>query len=359
MASRVGFPASSDETKTDRNYETSIFIGNVPFSSTREDIARLFGDYQVVHADIVKARGRSKGMATVEFASKQEVQRAIEQFDQADINGRKIFVRQDYAPREQKSDSRDYTAPSAEPVARPERRAKTERRPAKESGEGIEVFVGNLPYTTSWQDLKDLMRSVGSVARADIGLDFKGRSRGYGTVIFDDARDADRAVEKFNGYAIQGRNIEVRIGHGPSAPPERAERRPVNKNTPFTDGVTGNGPVSNTIYTENLPFITTVDDLYELFETVGTVAQAEIQFEERGRPSGNAVVQFEADELADLAIKNLHGYNYGGRDLRISFAQKPADFADSADVEIADAEPQTQSEPQPEPVTEDVAIAEP
>jgi len=42
------------------------------------------------------------------------------------------------------------------------------------------VYVGNLAWQTSWQDLKDHMRSAGIVTRADVFLDENGRSKGCG-----------------------------------------------------------------------------------------------------------------------------------------------------------------------------------
>ncbi|KAK4691710.1 hypothetical protein P7C70_g9286, partial [Phenoliferia sp. Uapishka_3] len=61
------------------------------------------------------------------------------------------------------------------------------------------LFVGNLPFNCQWQELKDLMRSAGSVLRADIAQGPDGRSRGFGSVLFSTPQDADRAVQMFNG----------------------------------------------------------------------------------------------------------------------------------------------------------------
>lgn len=46
------------------------------------------------------------------------------------------------------------------------------------------VFVSNLAYEVSWQDLKDHMRHAGNVLRADIIVGPDGRSKGLGTVEF-------------------------------------------------------------------------------------------------------------------------------------------------------------------------------
>lgn len=51
-----------------------------------------------------------------------------------------------------------------------------------------------LLFTAGWQELKDLTRPFGSVARADIAVGPDGRSKGWGTVLFDDPRDAQAAI---------------------------------------------------------------------------------------------------------------------------------------------------------------------
>jgi len=54
-----------------------------------------------------------------------------------------------------------------------------------------------LPYTTSWQDLKDQFRLAGNVIRADILLDTTGRSKGQGTVLFESPQDAQKAIRAY------------------------------------------------------------------------------------------------------------------------------------------------------------------
>ncbi|WEJ95302.1 g-strand binding protein [Yamadazyma tenuis] len=310
------------KSKTERNYDNSIFIGNIPYDAGPKDIEDMFkGQYKVRRADIVTNRGRSRGMATVEFSSKDEVKSAIEKFDHYEYRGRQIFVRQDYPPPEEKRVSMEQpgekfsnrTPPSRERYTSSVKQSPLVPEP------GTEIFVGNLPYSMNWQALKDLMREAGEVERADVRLDQKGKSMGYGTVVFKTPEEAKLALNTFADYEIEGRKLSTRPGrtHESTIQPK------VDKNTKFTKDIIADGLKSDTIYVENLPYVTTVDDLYELFETIGKVTRAEIQYAPHGRASGNAVVRFESDELAELSIANLNSYNYGGRDLKISYANKP------------------------------------
>ena len=52
------------------------------------------------------------------------------------------------------------------------------------------VYVGNLTWKTSWQDLKDHFRQCGEIVRADIALGQDGRSKGFGLVVFAKSSDA-------------------------------------------------------------------------------------------------------------------------------------------------------------------------
>ncbi|KAI8464477.1 MAG: putative nucleic acid binding protein [Monoraphidium minutum] len=81
-----------------------------------------------------------------------------------------------------------------------------------EGGEpsGLQVVVHNLPWSCTWQQLKDTFREW-KVERADIVLDAWGKSRGFGTVRFTAREDADAAIEKLNNSDFEGRTVTVRL----------------------------------------------------------------------------------------------------------------------------------------------------
>jgi hypothetical protein len=53
-----------------------------------------------------------------------------------------------------------------------------------------------LPYTTSWQDLKDIFRTAGPIVRADVMMLPNGKSKGQGTVLFETKAAAQAAIGK-------------------------------------------------------------------------------------------------------------------------------------------------------------------
>ena len=72
------------------------------------------------------------------------------------------------------------------------------------------IYVGNLPFSTSDDDLNQLFSPFGSVSSARIIKDkFTDRSRGFGFVEMDNDEEALKAIEGVNGKEIDGRALKV------------------------------------------------------------------------------------------------------------------------------------------------------
>jgi RNA recognition motif-containing protein len=72
------------------------------------------------------------------------------------------------------------------------------------------IFVGNLAWETTADDLLALFQEKGKVSRAQVIIDREtGRSRGFGFVEMDDDAEAQAAIDALNGYSYKGRNLTV------------------------------------------------------------------------------------------------------------------------------------------------------
>ena len=74
-----------------------IFVGNISFSSTEDEIRGLFADYgQVASVKIIKdmETGRSRGFAFVTMSDDSEAQRAIDALNETEQQGRRLKVNQ-------------------------------------------------------------------------------------------------------------------------------------------------------------------------------------------------------------------------------------------------------------------------
>jgi cold-inducible RNA-binding protein len=79
-----------------------LYVGNLSFQTSSEDLQQLFAQAGTVEsATVVEDRdtGRSRGFGFVEMASNEEGQKAIEQFNGTDFNGRNLTVNE-ARPRE-------------------------------------------------------------------------------------------------------------------------------------------------------------------------------------------------------------------------------------------------------------------
>jgi cold-inducible RNA-binding protein len=75
---------------------------------------------------------------------------------------------------------------------------------------GKKLFVGNLNFKTNDDDLRELFGQAGTCESATVMMDrATGRSRGFGFVEMSSDEEAQQAIQKFNGYELQGRNLNV------------------------------------------------------------------------------------------------------------------------------------------------------
>ncbi|MCH8474598.1 MAG: RNA-binding protein [Opitutales bacterium] len=85
----------------------------------------------------------------------------------------------------------------------------------------MDIYVGNLPFKTSEDALRDAFAQHGTVGNVKIISDFEtGRSKGFAFVTMDDADEANNAIEALDGADFEGRPLKVNQAR------ERTERRP-------------------------------------------------------------------------------------------------------------------------------------
>ena len=74
----------------------------------------------------------------------------------------------------------------------------------------MEIYVGNLPWSVSDQELADAFGAYGNVEKASIISDRQsGRSKGFGFVTMNDADEGNKAIEAMNGSEMGGRNLKL------------------------------------------------------------------------------------------------------------------------------------------------------
>ena len=74
------------------------------------------------------------------------------------------------------------------------------------------LYVGNLSFNTTENDLNDAFAAHGTVTEANLMMDREtGRPRGFGFVTMSSAEEANKAIEALNGKEVDGRALTVNV----------------------------------------------------------------------------------------------------------------------------------------------------
>lgn len=86
----------------------------------------------------------------------------------------------------------------------------------------LKLYVGNLSYDTSEDDLRTLFSGAGTVTSVTLIKDrATGRSKGFGFVEMSTQSEAEQAIKMLNGSSLDNREIKVNIARPPEERPAR------------------------------------------------------------------------------------------------------------------------------------------
>lgn len=296
-----------------------VYVGNLSWDVTWSDLKdhmRSAGD--VRRADVIcEHNGRSKGCGIVEFETEEGAQKAIETLTHTELRGRTIFVRED----------REGSGSEGKGGHRPRHIGANSMNPNQTNNNS--VYVWNLSYDVSWQDLKDHMRKAGNVDQATILTGNDGStSIGCGIVVYQSPRDAARAIRELQDSDLKGRPVRLREDKAAGGS-FRSDRGP-RGGRGGRGGRHGGGrgyndePASKgtQLYVGNLSYDTTWKELKEHFKQAGEVVRADVMSSDNGRSKGFGIVRFERPVDAEAAISSLNGVELDGRPLEVRLDHK-------------------------------------
>ncbi len=186
-----------------------LFVAGLPDSISEDVLRQIFEATggKVVDVSLPRERttGKVRGFGFVTFASSDEAGRARDALDGTMHAGRSISVRPF----------------SSEPPKRGERfeggRSEAPQGPGGGGGpsEDRTLYVGNLPYDTSQQELSQFLTDagVGPISRIHLPTGPDGRMRGFGFVTLGTADAATQAVALLRNAEVRGRRLMINIAH--------------------------------------------------------------------------------------------------------------------------------------------------
>ncbi|KAF2035742.1 RNA-binding domain-containing protein [Setomelanomma holmii] len=173
------------------------------------------------------------------------------------------------------------------------------------------LYIGNLYYEVTADQLKRVFSRFGEVESVKIVYDNRGLSRGFGYVEFKNIPDAQSAVDNLDMQVFEGRNLVVQFHKA------REGRTNTRTNTSFESN-----PPSKTLFIGNMSFEMSDKDLNDLFRDIRNVMDVRVAIDRRtGQPRGFAHADFIDVASATRAREVLKEKVIYGRPLRVDFSK--------------------------------------
>jgi RNA recognition motif-containing protein len=168
------------------------------------------------------------------------------------------------------------------------------------------LYVGNLSFDATEEDLKKLFSSVGVVINAKIVKKEDGKSKGFAFVEMENENSIKQAMSEFNGYDLFGRPIVVNEAI------ESEKKIPVKV---YESSYTG----GKKIYIGNLPYILNDADVMKIFNIAGKVKSSKVVMDRSsGKSKGFAFVEMETNDEAKAAVEKLNNFLINGRNIYVT-----------------------------------------
>ncbi|XP_074009472.1 nucleolin isoform X2 [Numenius arquata] len=270
------------ENKKERDART-LFVKNLPYRLTEDEMREVFENAQEIRI-VMNKEGNSKGMAYIQFKTEAEANKALEEKQGTEIDGRAMVI--DFTGEKSHQDHQKGGG---------ERESKT-------------LIVNNLSYAASEETLQELFKKASSIKMPQNN---QGRPKGYAFVEFPTAEDAREALNSCNNTEIEGRTIRLEF----SAP--AWQKGNMNARGGFNQQ-------SKTLFVRGLSEDTTEETLRESFE--GSISARIVTDRDTGSSKGFGFVDFSSPEDAKAAKEAMEDGEIDGNKVILDFAKPKGEF---------------------------------
>ncbi|XP_059678590.1 nucleolin [Gavia stellata] len=270
------------ENKKERDART-LFVKNLPYRLTEDEIREVFENALEIRI-VMNKEGNSKGMAYVEFKTEAEANKALEEKQGTEIDGRAMVI--------------DFTG----------EKSHQEHQKGGGERESKTLIVNNLSYAASEETLQELFKKASSIKMPQTN---QGRPKGYAFVEFPTTEDAKEALNSCNNTEIEGRAIRLEF----SSP--AWQKGNMNARGGFNQQ-------SKTLFVRGLSEDTTEETLRESFE--GSISARIVTDRDTGSSKGFGFVDFSSPEDAKAAKEAMEDGEIDGNKVILDFAKPKGEF---------------------------------
>ncbi|TEB36370.1 polyadenylate binding protein [Coprinellus micaceus] len=182
-----------------RSQFTNLYIKNLDTEVTSEEFEELFQKFGNVTSAVISKdeEGKSKGFGFVNYERHEEAQKAVDELNDFDLNGKKLFV-----ARAQKKAEREEELRKSYEAAKLEKMSKYQ---------GVNLYIKNLDDDTDDEKLRGEFEAFGTITSCKVMRDEKGTSKGFGFVCFSSPDEATKAVAEMNNKMIGSKPLYVSL----------------------------------------------------------------------------------------------------------------------------------------------------
>ncbi|XP_064897767.1 polyadenylate-binding protein 4 isoform X2 [Columba livia] len=198
---------------------TNVYIKNFGDDMDDERLKELFSKYGKTLSVKVMTdpTGKSKGFGFVSFEKHEDANKAVEEMNGKDINGKMVFV-----GRAQKKVERQ---------AELKRKFEQLKQERLSRYQGVNLYIKNLDDTIDDEKLRKEFSPFGAITSAKVMLE-DGRSKGFGFVCFSSPEEATKAVTEMNGRIVGSKPLYVALA-------QRKEERKAHLTNQYMQRIAG------------------------------------------------------------------------------------------------------------------------
>uniref|UniRef100_A0A8B9S8R4 Polyadenylate-binding protein n=1 Tax=Apteryx owenii TaxID=8824 RepID=A0A8B9S8R4_APTOW len=198
---------------------TNVYIKNFGDDMDDERLKELFSKYGKTLSVKVMTdpTGKSKGFGFVSFEKHEDANKAVEEMNGKDINGKMVFVGRAQKKVERQAElKRKFEQLKQERISR---------------YQGVNLYIKNLDDTIDDEKLRKEFSPFGSITSAKVMLE-DGRSKGFGFVCFSSPEEATKAVTEMNGRIVGSKPLYVALA-------QRKEERKAHLTNQYMQRIAG------------------------------------------------------------------------------------------------------------------------
>ncbi|XP_030247957.1 polyadenylate-binding protein 4 [Sparus aurata] len=198
---------------------TNVYIKNFGDDMDDERLKELFDKYGKTLSVKVMTdpTGKSRGFGFVSYEKHEDANKAVEDMNGTDLNGKTVFVGRAQKKMERQAElKRKFELLKQERISR---------------YQGVNLYIKNLDDTIDDEKLRKEFSPFGSITSAKVMLE-EGRSKGFGFVCFSSPEEATKAVTEMNGRIVGSKPLYVALA-------QRKEERKAHLTNQYMQRIAG------------------------------------------------------------------------------------------------------------------------